>query len=147
VARELIGDAAGELRMLGETRSLEQVELILAEAEALGGDAARAVVMTSRLDASSREQSWLKRIRGIALARLGRTEEALDELEASLSMARQSGALYDLAATLDVLHELDAEPEQRASERDSVLGLLGVERLPALELRPVTNESALAINA
>jgi len=147
LALELIGQAAGELRRLGETRSLEQVELILAEVEALGGDAARAVEMTGRLRGSSGELAWLKRIRGIALVRLGRVEEALDELEASLSMARQSGALYDLAATLHVLHELDAESEQRAGERDSVLGWLGVERLPTLELRPVTNEPALAINA
>jgi hypothetical protein len=96
---------------------------------------------------SSREISWLRRIRGIALARLGRLEEAVDELEVSLSEARQSGALYDLAATLDVLHALDAEPEQRADERDSLLEQLGVERLPVLELRPETNELAVAINA
>jgi tetratricopeptide (TPR) repeat protein len=146
VARELVSAAAAELRMLGETRSLEQVELILAEAEALGGDASRAVGMTERLGASSDELSWLKRIRGIALARLGHLDEAKDELEASVSVARQSGALYDLAAALDMLHALDAEPEQRV-ERDSILEQLGVERLPALELRPVTSELAGAINA
>jgi class 3 adenylate cyclase/predicted ATPase len=146
-ASELVSEAAGELRMLGETRSLEQVELILAEAEALGGDASRAAVITERLGASSRELSWLKRIRGIALARLGRRAEAMDELEAALSVARQSGALYDMAATLDVLHALGDEPEQRAGERDSLLERLGVERLPALELRPVTIELSAAINA
>jgi hypothetical protein len=101
--------------------------------------------ITGRLSVSSRELPWLKRVRGIALARLGRSDEAIDELDASLEMASQSGALYDVAATLDVLHALGAEPEQRAGERDSLLERLGVERLPALELGPATKELAGAI--
>lgn len=144
-ARELVSDATAELRMVGETRHLEQVELVLAEAEALGGDASRAVVITGQLEASSRELPRLKRIRGIALARLGRLDEAKGELDASLGMARQSGALYDVAATLDVLRLLDAEREQQAGERDSLLERLGVERLPALELGRMTNELGAAI--
>ncbi len=145
LARELVSEAAIELRTLGETRSLEQVELVLAEAEGLGGDAWRATEITRGLGASSLELPWLKRIRGIALARLGRLDEAMDELDDSLAVARQSGALYQVAATLDVLHALGAESDQVAGERDSLLGRLGIERLPALEFGSTTNEPAAAI--
>lgn len=145
LARELVSDAAAELRALGETRSLEEVELVRAEAEAFAGDAAYAAEITGRLGASSLELPWLKRIRGIALARLGLLDEAMDELDDSLGMARQRGALYQVAATLDVLHALGAESDQVAGERDSLLGRLGIERLPALELGSTTNEPAAAI--
>ena len=145
VARELVNEATRELRTLGETRSLEEAELVLAEAEAFGGDASRAVEITERVGTSSHEQPWLKRIRGIALARLGRLDDAIDALDASLRMARHSRALYDVAATLDVLHALGAERDERAHELDSLLLRLGVERLPALELGPTTKELAGAI--
>lgn len=144
LARELVNEAAAELRALGETRSLEQAELVLAEAEALAGDASRAIEITSRLGDSSRELAWLKRIRGIALARLGARGEAVSELDASLLMARQTGALYDLAATLDVLHALGVGGEQQTGERDSLLERLGIARLPALELEAMTTELAAA---
>jgi hypothetical protein len=52
-----------------------------------------------------------------------------------------------MAATLDVLHALDAESEQRAGERDSLLEQLGVDRLPALDLRQVTEQLLVPINA
>ena len=61
-------------------------------------------------------------------------------------MARQSGALYDVAATLDVLHALGAESEQQPGERDSLLERLGVERLPTLELGPMADALAAAID-
>jgi class 3 adenylate cyclase/tetratricopeptide (TPR) repeat protein len=147
MARELVSEAAAELRTAGAGRYLEQVELVVAEVEALGGDASDAVQITGRLSASGRELAWLKRIRGIALARLGLIDEAMDELDASLDVARQSGALYDIAAALDVQHSLGAEPARRAGERDSLLRRLGVERLPALELAPETKELAGAIRA
>jgi tetratricopeptide (TPR) repeat protein len=143
LARELVSEAAAELRAVGETRSLEQVELVLAEAEALGGDPSRAMEITGRVD-SSRERAWLTRIDGIGLARLGRLDEAVRELDESLGMARAGGALYHVAAALDLLKALGAEREQRVGERDSLLQQLGVERLPALELGP-TNELAAAI--
>lgn len=145
LARELVSEAAAELRTLGETRSLEQAELVLAEAEAVAGEASRAMEITSRLGDSSRELAWLKRIRGIALARLGALNEAVSELDASLVMARQTNALYDVAATLDVLDALSVEPERQAGERDSLLARLGIERLPALDLGSMTSEVAAAI--
>jgi Flp pilus assembly protein TadD len=141
-ARELVGAAAAEFRAVGETRYSDQIELALAEAEALGGDASRAVTITGRLGGSGPEPPSLKRIRGMALARLGSLDEARRDLDAALAIARRSGALYDIAATLEVLRVVGADSEQQADEREELLERLGVERLPAPELGPVTYELA-----
>jgi tetratricopeptide (TPR) repeat protein len=136
-ARELVGDAATELRALGEIRYLEEVEVILAEAEALAGDASQALALTDTLVTASIHEAWLRRVRGIALARQGRRDEAIAALEESLAIAREHGALYDIAATLDVLLTLGAGTEDASDERDSLLRRMGIVRLPALDLRPV----------
>ena len=127
-----MSDAAVELRTLGETQDLELAEIVLAEAEALAGDASRAVANADRLLATSRELPWLKRVRAVALARLGRLDAAMDDLGSSLAIARERGALYDVAATLDVLQALGAESDKGRTERDAILARLGIERLPAL---------------
>jgi tetratricopeptide (TPR) repeat protein len=141
-ARELVSAAAAEFRAVGETRYSEQIELALGEAEALGGDASRAVMITGRLGDSSPELPSLKRIRGMALARLGRLGEARRDLDAALAIARQSGALYDIAAALDVLRLVGVDSEQQTDEREELLERLGVERLPVLELGRATYEVA-----
>jgi class 3 adenylate cyclase/tetratricopeptide (TPR) repeat protein len=141
-ARKLVGDAAAELRAVGEMRYLEEVEGILAEAEAIAGDASRAVALAEKLVSASTHEAWLRRVRGIALARQGQWDEAVAALESALAIARERGALYDVAATLDILVRLGAESEYGADERDSLLRRLGVVRLPALTLRPITTELA-----
>lgn len=132
-ARRLVSDAAVELRTLGETQDLERAEMVLAEAEALAGDASRAAASASSLLASSRELPWLKRIRAVARARLGKLDAAMDDLDSSLAIARERGALYDVAATLDVLQALAVESDNGSIERDAILARLGIKRLPGLE--------------
>jgi tetratricopeptide (TPR) repeat protein len=141
-ARKLVGEAVDELRTPGGNRLLDEVEAVLAEAEAFAGDAARALTITESQQASV--SPWLLRIRAAALARLGRPDDAVEALERSLAIARERGALYDVAATLDVLHTLSPESADRASERDSVLAQLGIKRLPALRLAPTVSELAAA---
>jgi tetratricopeptide (TPR) repeat protein len=131
-ARKLVGDAAVELRTLGETQDLERAEIVLAEAEALAGDASHAAASADRLLASSRELPWLKRVRAVALARLGKLDAAIEDLESSLAIARERGALYDVAATVDVLQALGVESGKGRTERDAILVRLGIERLPGL---------------
>jgi tetratricopeptide (TPR) repeat protein len=145
-ARKLVGNAAAELRRLGETRYVEEAEAVLAEAEALAGDASQAVTLSDPLLAASNRElsSWLHRVRGIALGRLGRRDEAMSELERSLAIARKRGALYDVAATLDIVHTLNAQSEQLAAERDSLLARLGIEQLPVVTLAPTYGELAAA---
>jgi tetratricopeptide (TPR) repeat protein len=134
-ARNLVREAATELKTLGQTRDLEQAEIVIAEAEALAGDASRALVIAdSLLAASERELPWLKRIRGVALARLERQQAAIEELQDALAIARERGGLYDVAATLTVLQTLRAVSEPAAAERDSILAQLGIEALPTPEL-------------
>jgi tetratricopeptide (TPR) repeat protein len=135
-ARSFLSAAASELRALGETRDLEEAEITLAEAEALGGDASHAAAMAEALLGSSSELAWIKRVRAIALARLGRHNEAIEELEYALSIARERDAVYDVAAILDVLRTLGACSQADLTERDSILLRLGIERLPALEIVP-----------
>jgi hypothetical protein len=87
------------------------------------------------LAASSRELSiWLRRVRGVALARLGRTQAAVTELESALALARDRGARYDIAATLHVLGRLNGRSHELAAERDQLLTRLGIERLPVVQL-------------
>ena len=145
-ARALLMEAATELRTLGENRDLEEAEIILAEAEAFVGDATRGLTIAdSLLAASTRELPWLKRIRGVALARMERKHAAIAELDDALAVARERGSLYDLAADLDALQSLGAETAQGAEERGLVLAKLGIERLPALEISNATREIAVAV--
>jgi tetratricopeptide (TPR) repeat protein len=141
-ARKLAGDAAAELRAVGEMRYLEEVEAILAEAEAIAGDPTQAVALAESLVAASTYEVWLQRVRGIALARQGRWGESVATLEGALAIARDRGALYDVAATLDLLVTLGAESEDGADERDSLLRRLGVARLPAVRPQSMTAELA-----
>src|SRR5436309_2604265 len=83
--------------------------------------------------------TWVRRIRAIALARLGQLDAAVDELVSSLAIARERGALYDVAAALDVLQKLGAESDQGTGKRDSILAALGIERLPRLEFSPCSS--------
>jgi tetratricopeptide (TPR) repeat protein len=129
-ARTLVSDAALELRTLGEIQDSERAEIVLAEAEAMAGDPSRAAVRAGRLLDSSREQPWLKRVRAVALARLGKLDAAIEDLDSSLAIARERGALYDVAAALDVLHALGVMSDKGRTERDAILARLGIEQLP-----------------
>jgi tetratricopeptide (TPR) repeat protein len=126
--------ATAEMRSLGEHGYADFVEGLLAEAEAFGGDPRAALSIASRLIPSAdRTLPLLHRVSAIALARLER-EDALSELEMSLTTARERGALYDIAAALDLFEQLFEPDAQRARERDAILTRLGVERLPTVPL-------------
>jgi tetratricopeptide (TPR) repeat protein len=118
----------------------------LAEAEAFGGDPAYALEQADRLLASpDRNLAFVRRVRAIALARLGRREEAIDELETSLSSAGLHNADYDTAAALDLLDALGVLREG-AAERDAILGRLRVQQLPRPPLRAAAAEAVSAVH-
>ncbi len=132
-ARDWLTEASAELSSLGETHYLEFAETALAEAEAFRGRASLALdVVDSMLDADRRNVAWLHRVRGAALARLGRRQDAVDALETSLSVARAQGALYDVAATLEVLHLIGVD--RGSAERELLRGRLGIERFHIMDL-------------
>jgi hypothetical protein len=108
-------------------------EAVIVEAEALAGDARRALELAQpALAAADRWRPLLERVRGIALARLGRPQEARTALKSALDSARERCSEYDVAATIDVLltvDSVDPDPEL-VRTRDEILNRLKIVRLP-----------------
>jgi class 3 adenylate cyclase/tetratricopeptide (TPR) repeat protein len=136
-ARASLREATAELRGFGVHGDAEFAESLLAEAEAFVGEAGRALAIVDRLlSSTSRQLPLLRRVRGIALARLGHAAAAIHELEQAVTVARDRGALYEVAATLDVLRGLRPLDAADVRELDAIVARLRVERLPAPKLGP-----------
>ena len=124
--------AMHDLRKLSMDAYARFAEALLAEAEAFGGDPDRALRIARRqLKASDRNAPLLSRVAGIALARLGRVEEARAELATALQSARGRRAEYDVAATIDAMAALEEADAELLRDRDEILGRLKIVRLPA----------------
>ena len=67
---------------------------------------------------------------GIALARLGRSDEAETQLRSALASARQDGIEYEVAATIEVLDSLGAAGEDMLRDRNAIVERLKIEWLP-----------------
>jgi hypothetical protein len=78
----------------------------------------------------------LQRVSGIALARLGRVDEAGEQLRLSLAGARDAGADYETAATIDVLDSLGVAGQDMRRDRDEIIERLQIQRLPVVALAP-----------
>jgi tetratricopeptide (TPR) repeat protein len=143
----LLTDARDELRRLGEGGYAEFAECLLAEAEAFGGDAAQGQRLAEcLLDEGVRALPLLRRVRGVALARLGNFADAVAELERSVALAREDGAKYDLACALDLSEMLEGHESQRARERDAIVKELQIVHLPRPLLPALTPaRSAVAV--
>jgi hypothetical protein len=68
-------------------------------------------------------------VRGQALLRTGKPEEAARELDESLRIARENGMMYEAALTLDARAGLTGSGED-AAEAQTILGTLHVVRVP-----------------
>ncbi len=124
--------AMADLRRFGMEAYAELTEAWIAEAEAFGGDAMRAMeVASQRLRGDDRERPLLTRMAGIALARLGERKGAIRELEHSLRTARDRSAEYDIAATIDAMAALGGVDHVLLRERDEILERLRIRQLPA----------------
>jgi hypothetical protein len=123
--------AADELRRSGVDAYAAFAQALVAEAHAFTGDAARALqIAREELDATDRHRPLLQRVSGIALARLGRSDEAETQLRDALVSAREDGADYEVAATIEVLDSLGAAEEEMLRDRDAIVERLKIERLP-----------------
>jgi Flp pilus assembly protein TadD len=69
-------------------------------------------------------------VSGIALARLGRLDEAETQLRTALASARQDGIEYEVAATIEVLDSLGAAGEDMLRDRNTIVERLKIEWLP-----------------
>ena len=86
-------EAADELRRSGVEAYAAFAQALVAEVHAFAGDAARALhIARQELSATERHRPLLERVSGIALARLGRSDEAETQLRSALASARQDGA-------------------------------------------------------
>jgi hypothetical protein len=73
---------------------------------------------------------------GIALARLGRDQEAGEQLRISLASAREGRADYEVAATIDALDSLGMAGADLLRSRDEIVERLQVQRLPVVARAP-----------
>ncbi|HLK44613.1 MAG TPA: tetratricopeptide repeat protein, partial [Acidimicrobiales bacterium] len=111
---------------------------LIAEAEALGGDAERAVALADQqLREGSSHVSLLRRVRGIALARLGEAARAEEDLREAVAAARERSEDYDIALALTALADLDAASVEQVAERDAIFERLGVVAVPSALAPPV----------
>jgi tetratricopeptide (TPR) repeat protein len=134
-ARELLTAAIASLREIDAGSFVVEVQARLAEAalfaaefeDALAAaDLAEAITGTS---APPAVQALLNRVRGQALLRTGRPEDAARELDESLRIAREGGMLYEVALTLDARAQLTGSDED-AEEARRILRTLDVVRVP-----------------
>jgi tetratricopeptide (TPR) repeat protein len=144
-------DALGEARSeYAEIRSQEGVldcDAKLAECSAMRGDASSALdLATEALDRAGTAEGGaveptLERVRGYALAQLGRLAEAREAFEASRSRARArgGGTQFDVALALDAIVRLAGSTGAQApagfeAERTELLEQLGVVRIADIPL-------------
>ena len=138
-AQDHLSAARRQHAAIGEVEEVVAVDARLAEAALLAGDAAGALAAADAVDvdhpAAAAVTPLLLRVRGLALARLGRTSEAVAALEESLSVARSRGARHEIAFALDALRSVAGLPPVLEAERLALLtGLGAVERAQPLAI-------------
>ena len=129
--------AADELRRSRVDAYAGFAQALVAEAHAFSGEAPRALQIARReLTMTDRHRPLLERVSGIALARLGRVEEAEAQLRCALASAQEERADYEVAATIGVLEAIGAAGEDMLRDRNEIVERLKIERLPVPELAP-----------
>jgi tetratricopeptide (TPR) repeat protein len=130
--------AEAELRRLHLDAYADFARALVAEAEALAGNALRGLdIARAQLAAADRHRALLQRTVGVALARLGLPAAARAELLGALTTSRERRADYDTAATIDVLDMLGQADADMLRERDSILLQLQIKQLPVPALASV----------
>ena len=130
---QLLHAAVADMERFGVGFYADLAHALIAEGEALGGDAHRALALADkRVAGGSDEISLLIRVRGIALARLGDLDGAAAGLALAVAGARERGEDYDVALGIDALAQIGRAQEPEREERDAILARLGVVALPAI---------------
>jgi class 3 adenylate cyclase/tetratricopeptide (TPR) repeat protein len=131
-AVSMLESATAQLRRFDMHAYADFAQALIAEAEALAGDADRGLAIARReLRNASRQRPVLQRAVGVALARLGQPAAARTELLDALASARSNGFEYDIAATIDALDALSGARAELLMERDEILDRLKIVRLAA----------------
>ncbi|MGZ4344931.1 MAG: adenylate/guanylate cyclase domain-containing protein [Solirubrobacteraceae bacterium] len=129
--------AADELRRFGVDAYAAFAQALVAEVHAFTGDAAHALEIAGReLKTTDRHRPLLERVCGIALARLGRVDDAEAQLCSALASARECGTDYDVAATIGALESIGAADEDMLRDRNEIVERLKIQLLPVPALAP-----------
>jgi len=130
-ADELLREAADQLEEIGAAPFAVELQARRAELRGFRGDDPEQVVAAAdaavaRLDAAgvpAAVRVLLERVRGVALARGGRVEEAKASLDQALETAERAQADYEIALTLRAIARLDDQESSRAQEIFTRLGV------------------------
>jgi len=144
-ALELLDDARAAFGALGAETDVLQADVVRAECDVLGGDPGSALARIDdalvRLDhvpGGEGQRAPLFRLRGYALAQRGRIDEAATALDESLRVAREIGADYEVALTLEAQARVGAlagtDEEPALAERHTIFERLGVGAVPEVVL-------------
>ncbi len=131
-ALEALERAREGFTSVGETGSVRNVEALIAEAYELCGHPETARDQADRQLASAPDADpWvplLHRVRGLAQADLGLTEEAVHELRLSVEKARDRAADHEVGFGIDALLRLGVPDEDGAlsADRDRIFSALGI---------------------
>jgi tetratricopeptide (TPR) repeat protein len=138
-AREAVGEKDALWALQIDARAAECLALANRAAETLTAVDA-ALTGCAELDGTCPQLPTFQRLRGWALARLGRWEEASVALAASTSAAVELGALHEEAATADLTARLStlfgADPHTVLLRKSELYQQLGIVRPMALPLDP-----------
>ena len=140
-ALRLLEAARADYLRAGEQTGVVATEISIAEALLYAGEAAEALARAEDVAAISHvrpgeaSSSSLARVRGYALALLGRAVSAQEAIDESLRAARQRGDPYDEALAIDALIRLAEIRGQSAesalvAKRDELFRALGIRAVP-----------------
>jgi class 3 adenylate cyclase len=119
--------AVEQLRALGLVGDVAMGDAYIAEAHVLTGDPNEGLTIAHALLLSGdRQLALLRRVQAIAWARLDEPEKCVELLRDSVEAAREAGADYELAMSLDLLGAMGRLDPAELTERDVLLARLGV---------------------
>jgi predicted ATPase/class 3 adenylate cyclase len=132
-ARSLLERSLAELEEIDAGSFAIELRARLAEAALLERDHERALQLSDVQSDTPSVQALLHRVRAYALVQAGRTDEAGREIDRSLEIARESGALYEVALSLRARGAIRGIAGDR-TEGDGVLATLDVVFVPDVPL-------------
>jgi class 3 adenylate cyclase/tetratricopeptide (TPR) repeat protein len=137
-ALELLAEAHAAFEALGSDALGHETQARRAECLVLAGRFQEALeVLPAVLEAANENpllHPFLERLHGYALVQARRTEEAGPHLERSLELARELGADYEVALTLEALGRTGVGDPEAVPESTAIFERLGVVSTPLVPL-------------
>jgi tetratricopeptide (TPR) repeat protein len=132
-AFELLEAARASLESIDAGSFVTEMCARLGEAAVFAQDPERALAICDVSSETPAVQALIHRTRGYALLQLGQHQTATAEIERSIEIAREAGALYEVALSLRARALAGGGAEDR-TEADRILDVLNVVRVPNVPL-------------